>query len=331
MSQIMNVSAKAFGAAVLTLALVSSLAVPFAEAATCSIWAENTSVAGSATLRWTSTSDATSAHIDYIGSVNLSGTQSVSGITSDRTYTMRVYDRTGEAKTCQVIVRGSGTSYGNYQRPSCTITFTPTYNAYQYANTSGTLSWTSNDATSASISPNIGSAGLSGSQYVSAYQSQVYTMTVYGQGGSNTCSTDSTYPSQPNYPYMPSTGNLYCTITAQPSSVQNGAQSSLTWTSYGASRAWISDGIGTVAVNGMLAVRPESSRVYTLTISDNAGQTRTCQATVSVAGSSVPLTQIPYTGDFGPLGTALAWLAVVLLAGAGASGIAIRSKLFVGR
>ncbi|MBI5456275.1 hypothetical protein HY969_00910 [Candidatus Kaiserbacteria bacterium] len=324
MSHYFSVSAKGLGTVALALALVSSFA-SFAEAASCSIWSEN-ATNGSATLRWTSTSDATSAHIDYIGSVNLSGSQYVSGIMSNRTYTMRVYDNSGESHTCQTTVNGSG-SYGNtnynnsYQRPTCSVTFTPNYNSgYQYG-TSGTLSWSTWNATSATISPNVGSVGLNGSQVVYPSSNQVYTMTVNGQGGSNTCTTDSYNYTQPNYPYS---GELRCQITANPVSIQNGGASALSWTSYGATRAWLSDGIGTVAAQGTLTVRPESSRNYTLTISDASGRTQTCQATVSVAGSHVPLTQIPYTGDFGPLGTSLAWLAVTLAAAAGATVIAAR-------
>ncbi len=326
MSHITGSFARSVGTLVIGLALVSSLAVPFAEAATCSIWAENTSTLGSATLRWTATSDATSAYIDGVGSVNLSGTQYVSGLTSDRTYTMRVYDNTGASRTCQTTVYASGNS-GASQRPSCTIAITGYRINTTYPYESAMLSWSSWNATSASINPSVGSVGLNGSQTIYPSGYQMYTMTVLGNGGTNTCQTNPA-DAQPLNPYS---GNLYCTIAASPASIQNGAASSLTWTSYGARSAWLSDGIGVVSPSGFLSVRPESSRVYTLTITDTSGRTNTCQTIVSVLGSSVKLTQIPYTGDFGPLGTALTWLLVVLLAGAGASGIAIRSRMFAGR
>ena len=99
--------------------------------------------------------------------------------------------------------------------------------------------------------------------------------------------------------------NLYCTITASPSFIQNGQAAFLSWTSVGATNAWLSDGIGYVAPNGSLAVRPNVSTTYTLTVNGYGG-TRTCSAYVNVSGTYVSLTQIPYTGfDFGPFGNAV--------------------------
>src|SRR3989344_5350785 len=105
----------------------------------------------------------------------------------------------------------------------------------------------------------------------------------------------------PNCIYPTPVSNLYCTITASPTSITNGQASYLTWSSSGATSAWISDGIGSVAVNGSLTVRPNTSKTYTLTVT-GLGGTRTCSTYVTVSGSYVSLSQIPYTGfDFGPL------------------------------
>src|SRR3989344_3877354 len=57
------------------------------------------------------------------------------------------------------------------------------------------------------------------------------------------------YPTYPTYPTYPAQ-NTYCVITASPSSITNGQASYLTWSSTGATSAWLSDGIGQVAVNG---------------------------------------------------------------------------------
>ena len=122
----------------------------------------------------------------------------------------------------------------------------------------------------------------------------------------------------PNCIYPTPVSNLYCTITASPTSITNGQASYLTWSSSGATSAWISDGIGSVAVNGSLTVRPNTSKTYTLTVT-GLGGTRTCSTYVTVSGSYVSLSQIPYTGfDFGPLGNALYWLALLSFAAAGA-------------
>ena len=58
--------------------------------------------------------------------------------------------------------------------------------------------------------------------------------------------------------------------------------------------------------------------MYTLTVSGYGG-TRTCTAYVTVQGSYISLSQIPYTGfDAGLLGNALYWLSLISFAVAGA-------------
>lgn len=122
-----------------------------------------------------------------------------------------------------------------------------------------------------------------------------------------------TYPQQP-YPVQ----NLYCVITASPTYVQNGQAAYLSWTSYGANSAWLSDGIGRVAPTGSLAVRPNVSTNYVLTISGYGG-TRTCSTYVNVSGTYISLSQIPYTGfDFGTFGNAIYWLGLLAFAVSGA-------------
>lgn len=268
----------------------------------CTIYANPSTVnysGNGSTLTWNS-SNATSANLTNTGSVSTSGSQMVypSGTT---TYILTVYNAQGQSANCQttVTVGTSGIA------PSCWITLSPYSYSYQQQ---ATLSWGSTNATSAYISPNVGSVSTSGSQMVYPSGNQIYTMTVYNsQGQSATCQTS----------YIPS-GVLSCTITANPMSIQNGSSSYLSWTSTGATSAYLSDGIGNVAPNGSLTVRPESSRNYTLTVS-GIGATQTCNTYLSVSGSYISLTQIPYTGfDLGPIGNALYWAALTLFAlGAG--------------
>src|SRR3989338_6886294 len=141
---------------------------------------------------------------------------------------------------------------------------------------------------------------------------------VYPQQPTQYCPAGSTgiYPNcvYPTYP----TQNAYCTISASPSSIPNPQAAYLTWSSTGATSAWLSDGIGTVAPTGSLAVRPNTSKTYTLTISGYGG-TRTCSTYVTVQGSYISLSQIPYTGfDAGILGNAMYWLSLISFAIAGA-------------
>lgn len=281
----------------------------------------------SSSLIWTS-SNALSASLTGFGSVPTSGSRTVSP-TSFTTYMLTVFGTNGQTVNCQTTVGVTGGPVipppPIYNAPYCTISITSAYNygsLYGYGyNQAATLSWSSQNATSATIS-GLGSVSLSGSQTVYPSYNQTYTMTVYGPGGSANCQTN--YYQQitppvysPVYPPVyPS--NLYCTLTASPANIQNGQSALLSWTSTGASSAWLSDGLGNVYPNGSLAVRPESTRYYTLTVS-NGYQTQTCRATVNVSGSYINLTQIPYTGfDLGPIGNALYWTLLVGLAvGAG--------------
>ncbi|RJR12995.1 hypothetical protein C4585_02665 [Candidatus Parcubacteria bacterium] len=90
----------------------------------------------------------------------------------------------------------------NYARPTCTITYSyGSYHKHGYANQAIVLSWYSYGATSASISPSVGSTATSGSTTVYPSGSTTYTLTVWGPGGASTCQT--TYYQPANYYYQP--------------------------------------------------------------------------------------------------------------------------------
>ncbi|PIR86474.1 hypothetical protein COU13_00725 [Candidatus Kaiserbacteria bacterium CG10_big_fil_rev_8_21_14_0_10_43_70] len=299
---------------------------PFHPTPNCTLFANPSSVAsgGNTTLIWSS-SNATSASLSGFGSVQTSGSRVVSNLQSTQTYTLTVNGQ-GGTNTCSTTV-GVHSNPTPTPTPFCTITVNPSFinNSYGYGNQSATLSWTSSNATSAHIN-NIGQVSTSGSRTVNPGASTTYTMTVNGQGGSNTCTAHLTVGNtQPPVippvvpPVVPPVGNLYCSIQSNPNNIQNGAGSVLSWTSTGAVSAWISDGIGPVNVNGTLTVRPEASRNYTLTISNGYGQTQNCSTHVNVHGQYISLTQIPYTGfDFGPVGNTIYWLSLIGLSlGAG--------------
>lgn len=271
-----------------------------------------------ARLSWTSYS-ASSAYITNIGSVAVSGSQYVYPTVST-TYTMTVYGQ-GGSNTCSTTVQGYIQITPIPTAPTCELHYAlPSgYNyGYGYNYGSGTLlSWSSTNASSAYLT-NIGSVSVNGSQNVYPTITTTYSMTVYGvNGGSNTCSA--TIPvTQHIPPYVPPTSTPYCTISANPTTSQNGVGSTLSWSSHGATSATLSDSIGNVVLNGSLTVRPESSRVYTLTVRDNSGRTNTCFTTVSVYGTPyVSLTSIPYTGfDGGPMVQFIYWFSLVLFSGA---------------
>lgn len=79
--------------------------------------------------------------------------------------------------------------------PSCTITINRYNNgAYgQYSNQLATLTWTSTNATSGFVNPGVGSVSTYGSMTVYPVNGQVYSLTVYGPGGTATCATPAQY------------------------------------------------------------------------------------------------------------------------------------------
>lgn len=83
-----------------------------------------------------------------------------------------------------------------YSQPSCTITINyNTNNAYGvYSNQLATLTWSATNATYGYISPTVGTVSNYGSMTVYPTSGQVYSMTVYGQGGGTaTCRTQTYY------------------------------------------------------------------------------------------------------------------------------------------
>ncbi len=83
-----------------------------------------------------------------------------------------------------------------HQKPYCTITITNysggAYGAYGQ-NQLATITWTSSYATSGYISPSVGTVSGYGTMQVYPTNGQIYSMTVYGQGGTAYCSTQPYY------------------------------------------------------------------------------------------------------------------------------------------
>ncbi len=77
------------------------------------------------------------------------------------------------------------------------------------------------------------------------------------------------------------------TFSANPTQINAGQSSVLSWTTTGATSVSIS-GIGSVALNGTASVSPTQTTTYTLTATGNAGTTN-ATATVTVGGSQVQL------------------------------------------
>ncbi|OGG58412.1 hypothetical protein A2765_05695 [Candidatus Kaiserbacteria bacterium RIFCSPHIGHO2_01_FULL_56_24] len=301
---------------------------------TCWISASPTSVndGGSTILTWGS-SNVDSGWISDIGDVNGSGSRTVSNLHDDTTFTYTVYGN-GHTNTCKTTVQVSGSGSGSGY-PSCNIH--PSQNNIQ-SGQSTTLNWTSTNAQSAHLSID-GNVATNGSYTVYPTNTTTYTLSVYGQNGQNNQCQTTVYVngsgSCSNYPYCYNQyyGAPSCTINLggyqyNQNQIYN-QTATLSWTSQNATNAYITN-IGSVAMNGAQAVYPQQNQLYTLTVSGPGGSA-TCRTGQYGYGSTylytsppaytspyVSLSQIPYTGlDFGPVGTAVYFLALAFFAIAG--------------
>ncbi len=232
----------------------------------------NVQYGGSATLTWSS-NNAVYASIDNgVGTVGVNGSTVVSNLTFNRTYTLTVQSSNGTTMTCQapIVVQ-------QQVAPSCTLN--ASQNQIQQGQ-SVTLNWSSTNAVSGFINPNVGSVGTAGSMQVYPSGNTTYTLTVTGSNGQTiTCQAPVTVTHV-------QTQSPYCTIYANPTSIQQGQSSVLTWTTQNAQSAQLSS-VGSVGVNGSMSVTPYQSTTYTLTVWNAQGQQAVCTA-------HVQLNQVPY-------------------------------------
>jgi peptidoglycan/xylan/chitin deacetylase (PgdA/CDA1 family) len=161
--------------------------------------------------------------------------------------------------------------------PTCTLTASPT--SIQ-AGQSSTLAWTSQNASTTSIT-GLGSVAVSGSASVSPTATTTYTGTFAGAGGTTTCAAivDVIVPQAP-----PPTISSF---TANPQTIPTGNSSTLSWSVNGATSLTIDQGIGTVLGTSSEVVSPTATTTYTLTAS-NANGTTTATAVVAVIVSQPP-------------------------------------------
>ncbi|MDD5398115.1 MAG: hypothetical protein PHU70_03435 [Dehalococcoidia bacterium] len=79
---------------------------------------------------------------------------------------------------------------------------------------------------------------------------------------------------------------------ASPSVIKAGEYSTLSWTATGASKVYIDNGIGNVAVQGSITVAPSQTVQYTLTAQNSSGSS-TARTQVIVSGSAVQQVKQP--------------------------------------
>ena len=250
-----------------TIAVSTSAAAP-----TVQFSATSTITQGqAATVSWSST-NATSASIDQgIGTVAASGALTVTPLATT-TYTITVTGQGGTAKASATVTVNPAPA----TTPTVQISVSP---ATIVSGQSATLSWTSTNATSASIDQNIGTVATSGTKVVSPTVTTTYTINVNGAGGTAAAKVTVTVSTVAPAPTVQ--------ITATPTSVTQGQSSTLSWTSTNATSATLNQNIGAVATTGSKVVSPTATTTYTITVT-GAGGAASANATVLVSSSQPP-------------------------------------------
>ena len=247
---------------------------------------ETIQVGESSTLTWGSTNADSCIIEPGIGSVNVSGSTTVSP-TETTTYTITAIGPGGTATDSVTVT---------VIHPPPTVSINADPETIQIGESS-TLTWGSTNADSCIIEPGIGSVNVSGSTTVSPTETTTYTLTATGPGGMATDNVTVTviHPSPT------------VSISADPATITIGESSTLTWTSTNANSCVIDNGIGSVPLNGSISVSPTGTTTYTIT-AKGAGGTATANVTVTVTypQPTVSISADPETINMGNSST-LTW------------------------
>jgi len=207
--------------------------------------------------------NATSCAIDNgVGAVSADGTTAVSpSVTTTYTY------------TCQGVAGPSSSSATvTVLQPVAIDSFTATPSTILNGN-STTLAWSSSESMACSISPGVGSVGVSGSAVVSPTATTTYTLDCTGPG----VDAQSTVTVTVEDPVV--IGGF----SASPATIDLGASSTLTIASSFATSCTVDNGVGSVSANGTVTVSPTDDTAYTLT----------CQGPGGPVSASTSVTVLP--------------------------------------
>jgi plastocyanin len=227
---------------------------------------------GASTLLFWKTQYANTVSIEPgIGDVGLSGAVTVSPAeTTD-------YVITAEGPGGQVT--GQVTVTVAFPEPTAELLLQP---ALINPGESITLTWSTQNATQVSITPDVGTVTAEGAVTISPADSTTYTLTAVGPGG--TAEAQATV--SVNFP--PPTAEL----NADHLTVGSGETVTLTWTSAYAHQCVIEPDVGPVDPSGSIAVTPTETTVYTLTATGPGGS-----ATDTLTVTVIPKPQIVFSAD----------------------------------
>ena len=237
------------------------------------------------TLSW-STSNANSANLSGVGSVPVNGSRTVF-VDSTRTFTLTAYG----AATGGAAIGGGG---GSVTSHTCTVRITveapkpPAKCEYltasrttvPYGGANVTLSWSTNNATSASLS-GVGSVPVNGTRTVFVDSARTFTLTAVGTGGNDTCTVAIKVAAKP----IEKPAKCDYLNTNRTTVPHGGGNVVLSWKTTDANSVSIS-GVGSVANTGSITVFVNSNRTFTLT-AVGAGGNDTCTVSIKVATKPV--------------------------------------------
>ena len=221
----------------------------------------------SSTLIWVTTGATSVSIAPNIGAVNTSGSTTVSP-TSTTTYTLTATGPNGTVNQAVTVTVGTQVSGAPQivRFEGSPLSIGP--------GGQSSLSWATNNATSVTITPNVGAVTANGATTVSPSATTTYTLTATNATGSVTAPVTITVA-----------GNAVpqvVTFVANPSAISVGQQTKLCWQVTNASNIAITPGVGTnLNANDCATVSPNATTVYTLTATNGAGQIQ-ANATVTV-------------------------------------------------
>ncbi len=214
---------------------------------------------------------------------NSTFSQPISGLTQNTTYSYRAMaqnvngDSTGQTLSFTTLTCNTPSA------PTVNLTANPTSINFGGAST---LSWNSTNATSCSAYWT-GSTATNGSGVVTPGSTTTYSITCSNNVGSASDTATVTVASVQNLPTV--------NLTANPTSINFGGASTLSWNSTNAtscSAYWT----GSTATNGSGVVTPGSTTTYSITCSNNVGSASDT-ATVTVGGNNQNLPTVNIEAD----------------------------------
>lgn len=221
------------------------------------------------TLTW-ATTDATSASLSGVGNVPVNGSRSIF-VDSARTFTLTAVG-TGGNDTCTVAIKVAPKPI---EKPAVCEYLNASRTTVPHDGANVTLSWSTKDATSVSIS-GIGNVSASGSRTVFVNSNRTFTLTAVGAGGNDTCVVNIKAEQKPiDKPVKCEYLNASKTVVRE-----GGENITLTWSTKNAENVHIRN-IGNVGQSGSRSVFVDSNTTFILTATGDNGNKDTCSVTIT--------------------------------------------------